>query len=334
MCACYLIFMDKKIRVAFLYKKSNPLLSPTNYDTTYYHFFMDALKRNSRIDVTYFPTENKMDVKGLKNRFDIILLYENWNGGSPDELIGINELGIPVIARCGDFHAAQKYDTISYHEKYRINHYFGFNTKELFYRFYPKNFKYKPVIYGLEPSLYQNVIPFKDRIKNRILNSGAIGNTRLYSRVMNLFKPVHGNPYYEYRLRTKCNKLPYVDYTSTLQHEFIGDKYPLLLQKYQAAIAATTFGPTIKYWEIPAAGCLTFMEITKKNGGEYLGYTDGETAIFINEDNYEEKFKEFLRNPDDPKWEKIANAGRKYALENLNNDKAVDSLVDLMEEFV
>lgn len=84
----------------------------------------------------------------------------------------------------------------------------------------------------------------------------------------------------------------------------------------------------------PTAGCLTFMEITKKNGGEYLGYVDGETAIFINESNYEEKFGEFLKNPGNPKWERIANAGRKYALENLNNDKAVDSLVDLMEEFI
>ena len=33
------------------------------------------------------------------------------------------------------------------------------------------------------------------------------------------------------------------------------------------AIAATSVETTIKYWEIPAAGCLTFMEITEKNKG-------------------------------------------------------------------
>ena len=76
------------------------------------------------------------------------------------------------------------------------------------------------------------------------------------------------------------------------------------------------------------------MEITEKNGGKYLGYTDNETAIFINEDNYEDKFKEFIKNPNNPKWKKIADNGRKYALENLNNDKAVNSLVDLMEELL
>ena len=302
--------MNKTINVAFIYKKSNRLLFSDNYDTTYYHFFMNALKRNSRIKVDYFHSEKKMNVRKLKGNYDIILLYENWNGGSPDELIGIDELDIPIIARCGDFHAAKKYNTVSFHDKY------------------------KTVIYGLEHSLYQNVLPFEKRIKNRILNSGAIGNNSAYSKLINRFKPIHGNPYYEYRLRALCTKLPYVDYTSTLDHEFVGDKYPKLLEKYQASIASTTFGPTIKYWEIPAAGCLTFMEITEKNGGSYLGYVDNETAIFINEDNYEDKFKEFMKNPNDPKWKKIADNGRKYALENLNNDKAVNSLIDLMEEIL
>ena len=215
--------MNTKIKVAFIYKKSNQLLLSNNYDTTYYHFFMNALKRNSRIKVDYFHSERKMDVRKLKGKYDIILLYENWNGGSPDELIGIDELNIPIIARCGDFHAAKKYNTISFHDKYKINYYFGFNTKKLFHKFYPKNFKYKTIIYGLEPSLYQNVLPFEKRIKNKILNSGAIGNSSLYSKFRNKFKSIHGNPYYEYRLRTLCTKLAYVDYTSTLDHEFIGD---------------------------------------------------------------------------------------------------------------
>ena len=50
--------------------------------------------------------------------------------------------------------------------------------------------------------------------------------------------------------------------------------------------------------------------------------------------NYQEKFKEFITNPNLPKWKKIANQGRKHALENLNNDKAVISLVELMEEIL
>ena len=104
------------------------------------------------------------------------------------------------------------------------------------------------------------------------------------------------------------------------------------LSKYCAAIAATTFYPTIKYWEIAAAGCLTFMEITKKNDGKHTGFIDNETCVYINETNYIEKFNEFLQTRDDPKWEKIASNGRKFALENFNNDKAVDELIDLINE--
>ena len=129
-----------------------------------------------------------------------------------------------------------------------------------------------------------------------------------------------------------CNELSYVDYTSPLEHQYVNDRYPLLLSKYAAAIAATTSFPTIKYWEIPAAGCLTFMEITEKNNGAYTGFIDGKSAIFINENNFKEKFNEYLSDIENPKWGKIANEGRNHALTNLNNDQAVKSLVDLIRE--
>ena len=76
------------------------------------------------------------------------------------------------------------------------------------------------------------------------------------------------------------------------------------------------------------------MEITKLNEGKYLGFKDNETAIFINKNNYEEKFNEYLNDLDNPKWERIANEGRKYVFENLSNDNAVNTLVDLMEEII
>ena len=76
------------------------------------------------------------------------------------------------------------------------------------------------------------------------------------------------------------------------------------------------------------------MEITKKNKGNFLGYKDGETAIFIDENNYKQKFQEFLNDCKNPKWEKIANAGRNYTLKNFNNDTAVSSLVDLFVELL
>jgi len=319
----------QKIRVAFIFGESNIFLKGTHFDNIYYNFFMKALKRNERIIVTNFPTKNSFDTSILKNNFDVILLWSNNQWGMPEELKNIHTLDIPVIARAADPADAPK--SIKLHEKWKIDYYFHFFDKSFFYDLYPSHFKYKTIIFGVEPSLYETVIPYDERIKTKILNSGAIGNTKFISRIINTIKNPKWNALRCYYLRTKCSKLSYVDYTSTLDHIFVNDRYPLLLQKYAGAIAANSFNPNAKYWEISAAGCLTFMEITKKNKGQFLGYEDGKTAIFINQNNYKEKFQEFLSDPTNPKWKEIANAGRNYTLKNFNNDTAISSLIDLME---
>lgn len=328
--------MSKKIRVAFIYKASNPYMSGKAWATTYYHFFMNALRRRPDLEVSYFPAEQKFDTSQLKNNFDIILLWENHPWGSPDELIGIQNLDIPVICRINDAHDAIAKGKIQYHEKYKIDHYFGYLPESFFYKYYPKNFKYKVIIYGVEPSLYENVTPFSQRIKNKILCSGAAASTKLSTQMFERLMRFKGEMslYKHYKLRTMCIKLPYVDYTTTLQHEYVNDKYPLLLMKYAGSIAAHSLYPVIKYWESTAAGCLTFMEVTEKNRADILGFKDGENAIFINEKNYKKKLGEFIGDPSNSKWEEIARAGREYTMTNLTNDVAVESLVSVMKEFV
>src|SRR3989344_4035846 len=320
------------INVVFLYRSCEALEPFQHYYSYEYHFFFSALKRNPRINVTYLKTHSSFDASVLKDKFDVVLLYENRNVCEPDEITGLQNLTIPVIAQLGDAYAANLFDYKFYHEKWKIDAYFNFFPAEYVYQFYPRSYKYKTVTGWLESSLYQNLVPFSQRIKNKILNSGAVANTKLKSRIITKILKPNKDPYKHYKLRTLCNKLPYVDYTSTLQHEYVGDKYPLLLQKYRTAIAASTFCYAPKFFEIPAAGCLTFMEITDNNYGKYLGYKDEETAIFINEKNYEEKFNDYLKDLNNPKWEKIASAGRIHALENFNNDVGINSLVDLMEE--
>ena len=65
-----------------------------------------------------------------------------------------------------------------------------------------------------------------------------------------------------------------------------------------------------------------------------MGFIDDETAIFINKNNYKEKFEEFLSDPENLRWKEIANAGQTYALNNFNNHKATDSLVKLIENII
>ena len=322
----------KKIKTAFIYKSSNPYMSKTAWATTYYHFFMNALNRHADLDMAYFPAEKKFDVSKLRDKFDIILLWENHPWGSPDELSGIQNLDIPVICRINDPQDTTK-GKIDYHEKYKIDHYFGYLPERFFYKYYPKNFKYKVIFYGVEPKLYENLTPYSKRIKKKILCSGAAANTKFSSRLRDIIRGER-SLWKHYKLRTKCIELPYVNYTSTLQHEYINDKYPLLLMKYCTSIAAHSLYPVIKYWESTAAGCLTFMEVTEKNQANILGFEDGKNAIFINEKNYEKKLSDYISDPNNAKWSEIAENGHHYTMANLTNDIASNSLVEIFKEYV
>jgi len=327
--------MERKIRISFIYKDCLSL-SERNFFTQHRNLFLKALKRNENIDVSYYLCDAVFDVSKIQDKTDVILLYEDqniWANCIPNELLGIKNTNIPVIVKIGDPWSATKYDVKASNEKYKIDGYFGTYASDFFYKYYPTNFKYKCILYGVESSLYQDVMLFEKRIKNRILNSGAVASSKLSNRIFAKFTKGEDDPIKHYKLRTMCNKLPYVDYTPTLGHEYIGDKYPLLLQKYSTAIAATTDIYTMKYFEMPAAGCLTFMEVTEKNYAKSLGYRDGESAIFINEKNYKEKFQEYLSDTNNPLWKQIASLGREHAMKNFNNDKGVKSLVELIKEF-
>ncbi|MEM3008231.1 MAG: hypothetical protein QXY15_09275, partial [Candidatus Nitrosotenuis sp.] len=260
-----------KIRVAVIYKKSYTFLSGNHFDNTSYHFFMHALPRNPDLDVSYFPSENQFDCNKLKGKVDIILLAGNNTNATPDELLGIKNLDIPVLARTADPHWAKKYNLFALHEKWKITHYFGLQPESYFHKFYPSDYKYDVILWGLEPSLYKNVKPFKTRIKNKILNSGNVGKISFKSKIANAILNPKKSSYYFYKLRSKCNDLPYVDYTGMVGNKYVNEDYPLYLAQYRASIAAATHYPVVKFFEIPAAGCLTFMEITEKNEAKYIG---------------------------------------------------------------
>ena len=45
-------------------------------------------------------------------------------------------------------------------------------------------------------------------------------------------------------------------------------------------------------------------------------------------------FEEYLNDPDNKKWEEIANSGMDYTINEVNNDKGAESLVELIESFI
>ena len=302
---------------------------------TDYYFFRRAIFRNKNLEVESFDTINRINVSELEKNFDVVLI-PHIDIATNLALAGIKECDIPVIGRSTDPHAALARDIIGMADNLKIDWFFDGYAPVSFYDYYPKQFKYGTVHIGLEPSLCKSETPWSMRTSDKIALSGALDKPdlghKLYYRWY-LRRPKALSSDFHYKLRTKCNKLPYVIHTRDIYPNQSTDQLHTILSGFRAAIVAMTTAPTIKYKETPAAGCLTFMESTKRNHGVlHLGYKDGKNAVFIDESNYLKKFQEYLDSPDDPKWKKIAEEGRMHALENLSNDKGVEMLVGIMRK--
>ena len=297
-------------------------------------FFKHALFRNKDLEIEQLDAMKRIEILRLEREYDVVLL-PSIDLATSLSLRGIKDSKIPVIARAGDPHSPLAYDIIGMADSLGVDWFFSFYAPASFYEYYPKRFKYEIVHFGLEPSLYENTADWEDRIPDRVVLSGALDKPDLVHKVyyrIYLKRPKALSSDWHYKLRTKCNKLPYVVHTRDVYPGQSTEQLHTVLSMFNAAIASTTSHQTVKYKETPAAGCLTFMEITERNGGSFLGYEDGKSAIFINESNYKKKFQEYLDNPNDPRWKMIASEGRRHALENLSNDRGVENLIHVMRK--
>ena len=263
--------MNKKIRLALIYKKNYNYFQPNHFDKTTADFFLKSFARNENLEITYHSCETTFDTQKLNGKCDVILLPNNRSDGAPDKLENIKKVGIPVISRTGDPHWEKKYNQTEFIEENKIDLVFSSHPDSYIYKFYPKSVNHKTIIYGLEKQLYEKIIPFTDRVKDKILCTGATGKMNIKSRVANAILNPKRSAWYFYKLRTLTTKLPYVDYSKIKDGKYANDDYVTYLTRYRASIAATTFYPTLKYWENAAAGCLTFMEITEKMMVRLLG---------------------------------------------------------------
>ena len=324
------------IKVAMVYSSGNARLRGSRPIKTEYYFFRCAIFRNRSLEVEQLDSLDGIDVSKLEKDYDVVLI-PSIDVATGLGLRGIRDCKIPVIARPHDPHNVLKRDMIGLSDSLKADWFFDFYPPAAFYEYYPKRFKYDVVHIGLEPSLYTSEIPWAERITDRIAVSGMIDKKldlvrMLYHKVY-LRTPKVKLPGFQYKLRTKCLRLPYVVHTQDVYPGQSTDQLHMVLSMFRIAIAATTAYPTVKYKETPAAGCLTFMESTERNHGvSHLGFENGKNAVFINESNYLEKFQEYLDSQDDPKWKKIAQEGRRHALENLSNDKGVEKLVHIMRK--
>lgn len=282
-----------------------------------YNFLLKGFDQNNRVEVTrmMIPIEATVNHTELL-KFDALFRFSPWAKNAP-KVNGIDKLNMVKFCMAGDFHHINQ----EWKDNYRSEGYdfcWYHTSKQQAYEqkfFLPgDNVDYRTIMPGVDVDIYIPT-PFLPRNKAKILASGGFGGTGGH-----------------YRLRNHSRRAGCVDGIG--KTKWRGYKYPLLLGRYRAAIAAVSKYTAVRYIEIPMCGCLTFMEGTRKNRWHHLGFVDGETAVRIDMDNYLEKFKEYLDTVDDPKWAKIAAAGREHAIRCWSNRVQVNKLIDVIEEFM
>jgi hypothetical protein len=118
---------------------------------------------------------------------------------------------------------------------------------------------------------------------------------------------------YEFRKWAfKQNTISVVNHFLLEKETPMGIDYHHLLEQYAGALALSEFYPVNKYFEMPMAGCLTFVQYHKEY--EELGFKDYKHCIYVNKGNFECRTKGFLLNMGE--YQGIANAGRKLMEEN------------------
>lgn len=126
-----------------------------------------------------------------------------------------------------------------------------------------------------------------------------------------------------YRFRRWAFRQPTVKYIPHWMYNNdtpCGQSYMSFLSQYAAALALHDYFPVPKYFEIPMAGCVTFAQYYREY--EDLGFKDGETCIYVDEKNFNERTQDFLNHPED--YKHIAMAGKKLMDENYTADHFAD----------
>jgi len=292
------------MRIGCVYNINDMGMSGVHWTNNAYRFFRRGLLETGLAEVDLLPVETDVRARRLEG-YDVLIFYSLENL----EPIGLNQLSCLKVVRAPDAHnindrwmaKAAGFDLV-------INH----QTPEYVRRFLPDEFRYEQIIFGIDKETHKSPL-WSNRKADKILLTGVLG------------RPEH------YRLRKFCKGVYGVTYVGK-GAGYVGNAYAELLGMYRTAIAACSTTSVYKYFEIPACGALSFMEVNEQNGCDNLGFIDGENAVFINRKNYRERLTEYRKTRDNPKWQRIAENGRRLVLERYENRVQGKKLIELIEE--
>ncbi len=107
----------------------------------------------------------------------------------------------------------------------------------------------------------------------------------------------------------------------------MGKDYGDFLKQWAGGLALCDVYPVPKYYEMPMAGCVTFMQYFKEC--EELGFKDMESCVYVNKDNFDARTKDFVEHP--LEYQTIADNGRKLMEENYTANHFAEFLYKRIE---
>lgn len=298
------------IKAALYIRPGHPYFTGEYFSPQSYRFFR-ALEHSADIDVKRFD-----DIDAIKNYAPEIIILQGlklYRDISAEDARKLGNMQTPKIACSYDAHSIPADNIVETAKIAGCGNFFYHHPKTYFYRYAPMEWNYCQVIMCIDETLIENILPWKYRQSDKVLLFGACHDDRLY------------------RLRRMCLELPCVKYVERVP-QFEADRCQFLLQGFRASIAACDYYTVNKYFESMACGTLTFAQANGVNGWEKIGIADGVNCVFINSQTYKDRIDEYLRDKENPKWERIAMTGRKHVLENYTAKKQAKKLVNFIKE--
>lgn len=312
------------IKLAFLYKPNNPYLCGLRPNNNFRKFYLEALKRNPDVEVTYCGSDTEIDCKDIPEH-DVYLFFDTIEWGLPvlrnlDHLKGLRVASIndahSFCAVSKEFNRTRKQMLFDM----KIDYCYYQHTPDYFHKFYPEVENYWWIPIGFDAELYKDIKPWEERRGDKILLTGVLGSEY-------------------YGFRELCKKHPNVEYVKPGSYEKYrykkgkhdGDDYKKLLEQYKFAIASG-YNVANKYFEICAAGCLCVAHVDS-NGCAIIGFDDFETTVKVDRATIKIVLS-MLSDREDDTWEDIAKAGRDFVFQHYTHDKCVKRLIDHIKEVI
>lgn len=297
------------MKVTLLYNPNDRGINGKNWKLNNYRFFREELPKHCE----FFPNSYMTDCCHIDSEIIMVwsLLEKNYK---PMALKGLGGLDCVKITRAPD---AWEIDE-DYNKRCKelgIDLVVSFQSPNCQYEYLDRDIRYERFILGIDEETYKCPDNWEDRTSYRILSSGVLDTRHWF-----------------YRFRARVTEHPFVTYVP--KKDFLGIDYWRLLTSYRAAIACMSYTSVLKYFEIPMCGCLMFAEVTDFNQIQDMGFEDGVNCVYINDVNYKRKFTEYMDSVNDPKWRKLAEAGRQLVLDNYTNEREVKRFVETIESMV